>query len=303
MSPEQVEGQQLDARSDVFSLGSLLYELIAGAKPFDGTNPAEISLQILQKEIQMGPLLWTGQPDALFAIIKRAHTKNRTERYQSGRELQMALEMFLAKRSMACTSHDVASYLDQLFPGMRERAREEVAELPPPDAHDPTIPMTVPMAQHAGGESEHPGSGPQPAPILGDLSSTQMGTYEDVRRNLGGGGRGTTFIIIGLVIAVALGFWVLRRNSQQQEAAVPPPAVPKSIEAPKEAPKAVEPPKEVAKPVEAPPPKPVEAPKPVEKPAAVAKPAKPKPAAKPKAAPPVKLPHLPTPPPPDDNPN
>src|SRR3954468_6044170 len=110
MSPEQVEGQPLDARSDVFSLGTLLFELIAGAKPFDGNGPAEVSLQILQKEITPGPLIWTGQPDALFTIIKRAHAKNREQRYQSARELQLALEMFLAKRSMACTSHDVAFY-------------------------------------------------------------------------------------------------------------------------------------------------------------------------------------------------
>jgi eukaryotic-like serine/threonine-protein kinase len=333
MSPEQVEGQVLDARSDVFSLGTLLYELIAGQKPFEATNPAELSLQILQKEIQMGPLLWTGQPDALFTIIKRAHAKNRTERYQSARELQLALEMFLAKRSMACTSHDVAFYLDQLFPGARERSQQGVAELPPPDGHENTIPMRVPTGHTAGmgGEMDgptdphHEPSGlHRPAPVLGDLSSTQMGNYDDVRRNLGGSGRGTTFIVVGLVIAVALGFYVLRRNSQP-EAAAPAAAVPKSVEAPKQAatpepPKAVEAPKPVevieapkpaAKPVEvieapkpaAPAAKPVEAAKPV-----VAKPAKPKPAAKPaaakpKAAPLKALPHLPTPPPPDENPN
>ncbi len=327
MSPEQVEGQPLDARSDVFSLGTLLYELIAGEKPFDGQNPAELSLQILQKEITPGPLMWTGQPDALFAIIRRAHAKNRNVRYQSAREMQMALEMFLTKRSMTSTSHDVSTYLDHLFPGAKDRAQKE-AELPPPAPTDPTIPNLVHPTGNHGARSmdgEHEPGGPMP--VMGDLSSTQLGNFEDVRRNLGGGGKGTTFIVIFLVFAVAAGFWLLRRNHDEAPTA---PATP--VAAPPPTPPVTKP--AVAKPIEAKPaePKPVVTPlaaKPVEpvapvapKPAEVAPPAKPEPvAAKPVAAKPKHesskrqaaeakgpepdkaLPHLPTPPPPDDNPN
>jgi serine/threonine-protein kinase len=328
MSPEQVEGQPLDARSDVFSLGTLLYELIAGQKPFDGNGPAEVSLQILQKEISPGPLMWTGQPDALFSIIKHAHTKTRDTRYASARDLQMALEMFLAKRSMACTSHDVAFYLDHLFPGVKDKLLQEVSELPPAEGHDPTIPaMETPvhgtsMTNAAGGEPDGP------APVLGDMSSTSMGNYDDVRRNLGGGGKGTTVIVVLLVVAVAVGFYVLRNRAHPEEtpaaaattpkttepteptkpdvpavAAKPEPAKPVAAKPEPAKPEAAKP--EAAKPVAPvaakPEPAKPEAAKPVEKPKAHPV-AAPKPA-KPKSEPSRALPHLPTPPPPDDNPN
>jgi eukaryotic-like serine/threonine-protein kinase len=323
MSPEQVEGNSLDARSDVFSLGTLLYELIAGEKPFDGNGPAEVSLQILQKEIQPGPLMWTGQPDALFQIIRRAHAKNRDTRYQSARDLQLALEMFLAKRSMACTSHDVAFYLDKLFPGVKDKLLQEVSELPRAEGHEQTVPaMETPVhgtSMAAGGD--HDG----PAPVLGDMSSTTMGNYDDVRRNLGGSGKGTTVIVVLLVIAVAVGFYVLRQRSHPEETPAAAATVPKPEAAKPEAAKPEPPKPEVpavaAKPVAAKPEaakpeaakpeaaKPVaakpeaarpEAAKPVAAKPAAAKPAKP---AKPKSEPARSLPHLPTPPPPDDNPN
>jgi serine/threonine-protein kinase len=337
MSPEQVEGLPLDARSDVFSLGTLLYELIAGVKPFDGNGPAEVSLQILQKEVSAAPLMWTGQPDALFTIIRRAHAKDRETRYQSGRELQLALEMFLAKRSMACTSHDIACYVEELFPGMKERVLEDVSQVPPVEAHDPTVPV-METPRPTVGSLAVDGESDGPAPILGDLSSHQLGNYEDVRRNLGGGGRGFTFIIVFLVIAVAAGFYILRRSNsdeadakaavaQPAKSAVAEPAKPAVAEPAKPEPAkpavaepampaVAEPAKpESAKPAVAEPPKPAvaepakpavaepakhEPPKPV---AAKHEPARPAKPAKPHAEPPKALPHLPTPPPPDDNPN
>jgi serine/threonine-protein kinase len=336
MSPEQVEGQSVDARSDVFSLGTLLYELIAGEKPFDGNGPADVSLQILQKEITPAKLLWTGQPDALFTIIRRAHAKNRDTRYQSARDLQLALEMFLAKRSMACTSHDVSFYLDHLFPGVKDRMQQEAAvELPPAEGHDPTMQvMQIPTMERLATDTG-------PAPILGDLSSTQLGNFEDVRRNLGGGGKGTTVIVVLLVVAVAVGFWALQRNSHDEtaktgetveapknptveakppivEAKPPEKPLEKQIEKPAERPAEVPAPAIAEKPAEKPAVTPVVTPivTPVVKPLAEKPPEKapeksvekPRPhvaskPSKPKSEPQRALPHLPTPPPADDNPN
>jgi hypothetical protein len=161
--------------------------------------------------------------------------------------------------------------------------------------------------------------------VMGELSSPQLGNYDDVRRNLGGGGRGggSTFVIVLLVLAVAAGFWYLAihrsGDDETQKAAtakpaLEPPKKPATATKPSELPNPPNPTAigEPAKPsIEAQ--KALEAPK--QQPSGVShqpsapetkQPApkvdRPKPEAHKPQPQPVKLPHLPTPPPPDDQP-
>jgi eukaryotic-like serine/threonine-protein kinase len=87
MSPEQALGETLDARTDVFSFGVVLYEMAAGSVPFAGTTTASIFDGILNKEpIPAGQQNRTVPPE-LEKIISRALAKKRGKRYQSAREL------------------------------------------------------------------------------------------------------------------------------------------------------------------------------------------------------------------------
>ena len=87
MSPEQTRGEKLDARTDIFSLGVMLYEMVAGRTPFAGTTPSEVIASILR---DTPPPLSECAPDAppeLERIIGRALGKERTERYQTAKDL------------------------------------------------------------------------------------------------------------------------------------------------------------------------------------------------------------------------
>src|SRR5262245_24779185 len=87
MSPEQARGQKVDARSDTFSLGVTLYEMVAGAAPFTGVNAVEVLAAILNKK---PPPLRQSAPDApreLERIIDLALRKDRAERYQHVKDL------------------------------------------------------------------------------------------------------------------------------------------------------------------------------------------------------------------------
>jgi serine/threonine protein kinase/Tol biopolymer transport system component len=84
MSPEQTIGRPLDARSDVFSFGILLYEALAGDRPFTGASQPDVVHAILQ--LPPGPLP-SSVPGTLRAIVERALQKDPAHRYQSMREL------------------------------------------------------------------------------------------------------------------------------------------------------------------------------------------------------------------------
>ncbi len=94
MSPEQVKGRTLDGRSDLFSFGVMLYEMITGEKPFMGQNITTIIYKIVNENpISPRELDVTVHP-GLSAIITKALAKSPDERYQSGAEMMRDLENY-----------------------------------------------------------------------------------------------------------------------------------------------------------------------------------------------------------------
>ncbi|HET7698709.1 MAG TPA: protein kinase [Vicinamibacterales bacterium] len=91
MSPEQIRGESVDARSDIFSLGAVLYEMVAGRAPFSRDTAADTMAAILNAE---PPELDQGSvPPGIARAIARCLEKTRESRYQSARDLAFGLEM------------------------------------------------------------------------------------------------------------------------------------------------------------------------------------------------------------------
>jgi serine/threonine protein kinase len=91
LSPEQIEGRKQDGRSDLFSLGIVLYEMITGARPFAGNSLGEVCAQILTANPTPPSTLHPTLPAAFDRILARCLAKNPDNRYQSGNDLARAL--------------------------------------------------------------------------------------------------------------------------------------------------------------------------------------------------------------------
>jgi hypothetical protein len=91
MSPEQIANRAVDARSDVYSLGCLLYESLAGRPPFDAEEDLQVLYQQLQRPAEPVERYAPETPTALGAVVERALAKNPSARFQSMREMAVAL--------------------------------------------------------------------------------------------------------------------------------------------------------------------------------------------------------------------
>jgi serine/threonine-protein kinase len=98
MAPEQLRGEPADARSDIWALGVVLYELVAGQRPFAGKTGFELSSAILSQPV---PAVPASTPAPLAAVIDRCLAKDPGERYQHAEEVGAAFEAVASGHAIA----------------------------------------------------------------------------------------------------------------------------------------------------------------------------------------------------------
>jgi len=227
MSPEQVKGKPVDGRSDVFSLGVILYELVTGEKPFPGQNVTTVIYKIVNEEPISPRELDSSIHPGLNYVITKALTKNLDDRYQSCKELVEDLRDY---RDLGDGPSESATVV---MPGrMRPKAvEEEIARLkaagpagsaPPPQKASPAAPPAATAAPRPAAEPAKPAPRPATLPPL-TLTRPESGEKKSYA---------TLWISVLLVLLVGAGgyfIWPnLREAADSGKAALNRPATPAS---------------------------------------------------------------------------
>ena len=124
MSPEQVHGEQLDRRTDVFALGVVLWELTTGRRLFRMDSDLDTLAKVQECDVPRPSALIRGYPIDLEKIVMKALAKDRNERFKTAKELSRSLQQLLMRRGLFIASDEVAQYVGALFQD-RMKKRDE----------------------------------------------------------------------------------------------------------------------------------------------------------------------------------
>src|SRR3954462_3686110 len=136
MSPEQCMGKPLDHRSDLFSLGVVLYEWVTGFKLFTGDSEVAILKSITEGKIYAPSYFKADIPEAVESILMKALEKDRDKRYQTAWEMQYDLDQFLSQYEFTPSNIHLSNFLKQLFNDELEEEKKRIGRSTPPSPAD-----------------------------------------------------------------------------------------------------------------------------------------------------------------------
>jgi TonB family protein len=240
MSPEQAWGKNVDARSDIFSLGAILFEMLTGERLFPGDSEMSILEAVRDGRTRRARSVLPSVPPEVDELVEKALAQDPAQRYQSASEMQGRIETVLHGLKPMPSHTDLAAYMHRLLSTDAANAAHaahavdaavpeplgamipELPELPPPPPMPPPpIPIEVPAPAPAGAAEGY--DTPLAPPVEAVAPLGEMRVEEGERK-------GRTLLYAAIVAALVLGvvlYFVFGRK-----AAPPAPAAAPSAQAP-----------------------------------------------------------------------
>ncbi|MEI6261216.1 MAG: serine/threonine-protein kinase, partial [Deltaproteobacteria bacterium] len=183
MSPEQISGQKVDTRSDIFSVGAVLYQALTGTRPFEGESTVALVYKIIQSEPVPANILNVRTSASVANVIEKALAKDPWQRYQTPAEMLQALKSAVVNREAASPGAAEATLLQSCHDAtVISSLQVKLAVVPVqktgtkksqsmPDSNSPQIqvyPTTSPTSPKAGEEKV---AVKAPGPLLQEIQS------------------------------------------------------------------------------------------------------------------------------------
>ena len=188
-APEQLEGEQIDRRTDVFCLGIVLWECLTGSHLFDGSGDARIIDAVRSRVIERPSALRPDVPRALDEITMRALARDPAQRYQSAHDMSEDLERFLMEQKSRPTPKSVGRWVESIFGSERASLKKAISQ---GGAAEKAIERLAEISGNRpakASEESAPGTGGLGKARPRTLWSTSFGSAE---ANSGDGAPGTT---------------------------------------------------------------------------------------------------------------
>jgi eukaryotic-like serine/threonine-protein kinase len=129
MSPEQLRGEKIDRRTDVFAMGILLYMMTTGKHPFRGDDQAQTIARISAEDPAILPsTLVPGYPAGLEAVVMQALAKDSAKRYPSANDMLIGLTRALPAAMRESTDEEVSEFIRRLLPDRLERQKQAIKQ-------------------------------------------------------------------------------------------------------------------------------------------------------------------------------
>ncbi len=219
MSPEQAWGRKVDGRSDIFAVGTLLYEMLTGQRLFAGESEMEVLEAVRDCRVQKPSELRPEVGDAVDAVVLQALEKEPGERFQSAGDLAKRLEDILAAMRPTPGQAELAAYVAGLFdraPAPATAAGRGPLAAPPRTESTATPAPGGPPAGTASGTGAVAAAAARPPSAPGAAGSPALQAVEPVSQiePEEGGGRGKGLLVAAIVVALIAGallVWYLLR--------------------------------------------------------------------------------------------
>ncbi|MEO8702711.1 MAG: PEGA domain-containing protein, partial [Kofleriaceae bacterium] len=178
MSPEQVRGLPLDRRSDIFALGTMLYECLTSERLFQGETDFSTLEKVRNVDIRQPRELNPAIPEAVERVILKALAKDVDDRYQWCSEMHADLQQFLMSQDVVFTAKTLSSWLKEVFQGEIDKERA-LLEQYKRVGRDGLI-QGLPSAEAKLDVIEHLGA----APAIEETDATQLGgpSFDDIEQ-------------------------------------------------------------------------------------------------------------------------